>query len=185
MNFGSLIKQITNNKVITRQRTNVNKLETSKGVFYNRDNLYGEDSAEFYISLINLFDRAIINGNLHLLSVEQERLLSSYLEQGNTLTRQHTSAENQSYISKDDEFLHNIWVENDDEIILDLDFQNSYNNQEYNCLFKAMDRTIQKLDDFLGSYIGEENGRYSRYGKKQFHCKRESVGQTIKTFIRT
>lgn len=180
MNIGGLVQQIQRNKpTLKKPITTVSNIETSKGVFYNAENLYGQDSAEFYILLINLFDKALVDNDLHLLSLEQERLLSQFFEEANTITRQHTSASEQTYISEEDKFLHDIWSVIDYNFVLDLDFQNKYNNREYERLYNRLDRTIQRLDDYLGSYIGEEDGRYARYGKKQFYSQREPFGQTI------
>lgn len=164
MNIGNLVSSIKDKETTIQIKTNVSNLETSQGMFYNTHNLYSKDTAAYYINLIYLFDRAILSNNLHVLSIEQERLLAKFFKQANTLTRQHTSAENQDYLSNEDAFLQNIWLIGEYLYSLDLNHKNEYNNAKYNALFEAMGRDIQNLDDFLGSYFGEDDGRYAKYG---------------------
>jgi len=118
------------------------KLETSTAIIHKTRNLMGRDTPEFYVLLIDLFDRAILGNDLHVLSVEQEKLLRRWFRAGNTLTRQHLSAELQDYT--------------EDELTC----------EEYRVRWYAMGREIQKLDQYLGSYLGEDIGAYARYYNK-------------------
>ena len=158
MNLGNLVNQISFNKILFRTRSPYEDLETANGIFKEKQNLYGTDTQIYYVNLINLLDRAITENNLHCLSTEQQELFEQYLLEANSLTRQHTSAELQDYFL-DDEILHNL------------------NSTEYKEKYSLLNRKIQKLDEFLGSWSGVENEQYSRYSKEQFHSKRKPISQ--------
>lgn len=58
-------------------------------------------------------------------------------------------------------------------------------SEDYINAYSLMDRHIQTLDDFLGSYIGVDSGKFSRYGQEQFHSQRQPFSQTIESVTRT
>ena len=90
MNLGRIIPFINDNfedyTSPTRNRSSNDNLETSKGIFYDDQNLYSNRRYEYYVNLIRLFDEAIEQDNLHVLSIEQQRLLEQYFEEAGTIT---------------------------------------------------------------------------------------------------
>ena len=139
MNLGRIIPHINSNfnSYISpwRSRSNVDNLETSKGIFYDDQNLYSNRRYEYYINLIRLFDEAIEQDNLHVLSIEQQKLLEQYFAEADPITPPITIP------------LYD-WVYDWD----------------------SLHRRILDLDTFLGSYIGDNDGQFTEYRKKQFHC---------------
>ena len=79
MNLGSLVAD--KRKVCNIKKHTLNTLDSAKGIFCVSKDLFSDFDHTFYINLINVFDRAVINKNLHLLSVEQERLLENYFKE--------------------------------------------------------------------------------------------------------
>lgn len=187
-----------------RECSSFSKLDTSKGAYWTTHDLYGDDRHEFYVILIDLFDRAMVHDNLHELSREQEKLLSHYFAQADTLTGKGAMnrgllimtlaqlAEFEDPVGSNlfplligkkviivddptkttiseadiDAMLANIWEIVDGHYVL-------HYSDQYQLLFDSMDKINQELDDFLGSYLGEDNGRYSRFNKEQLHSKRQ------------
>lgn len=174
-NLGWLIPKVNHREEVRqREHAPLHDLETAKGVFYDRHNTYGTHVPEFYVLLVKLLDKALTNFNLHHLSAEQERLTRRYLELADTLTRKHTSAWNQDYVSEDDAFLQDIWKD-----VGWWHFILSYNEQ-YKELFDELPLVFEELDNFLGSYYGVDYGRYNEYGKEQLHCKRKLASSKTK-----
>ena len=155
MDIGGLVKQMSKNRPIIRDSSAEYPLETYKGIFSEDQNLYGEDTPTYYVLLIDLLDRAIVDNNLHDLSTEQQELFEHFLKEANTVTQQHTSAHLQDYIEPE------------------------MSEEEYKTQYKQLSRAIKKLDEFLGSYFGVDDGQYSRYTKKQFYSKRQPFSQKI------
>jgi hypothetical protein len=158
MNLGKLIpkmkheyaKDVHNNY---RFKSPEKGMETALGVFDNSQNLFSINTPTYYIGLIKLFDRAITETNLHMLSIDQQALLERYFEQANTLTRKHTSALEQDYIEPEltsEEYVHN---------------------------WELLDRDIQKLDKFLGSYYGKDVGIFLPYTTKEnkYNCRKVTL----------
>jgi hypothetical protein len=160
MDLGVLVTNVERNVYKPRFKASLDSLETGKGIFSNDPNLYGQDTAYFYVSLINQYDKSMVENNLHVLSIEQQDLLQWYFKEANTLTRQHTSAEKQDYTEEE------------------------LSKEEYRKRYKNLSRTIQKLDEFLGSYVGVEDGQFSRISKKQLYSKRKFAGQKTPVLIR-
>jgi len=55
-------------------------------------------------------------------------------------------------------------------------------NHKYD--FNLLTKYINILDEFLGSYFGDENGQYSKYGKKFFYSQRKPFSQKIESITR-
>jgi len=162
MDFGALIRTTNHARRDSRLHPGaVSPIDLKLGIFHTREDLYGENEYEYYVNLIHLFDRAIVDGNLFALSIEQQELLEEYFEKALPITRQHTSAWRQDYI--------------EDELT----------QEEYDERYRNLPRHIQRLDIFLGEYFGDDNGRYSHYGKKQFHRKRQPFSPQAQPITRT
>lgn len=157
MNLNSLIKQIASNEVDVRYKSNNSKLETSKGIFDVYQDLYSDVDYTYYVLLTDLVDRAILEDNLHVLSIEQQNLLEQYFKEGHPHSKK--------------------WNEFDEGTVNVLNLQIDIDNKQmvtpvsvYNIYdFTTLTKHIKVLDDFLGSYIGEDNEQYSRYGEKQLY----------------
>ena len=156
MNIGQLVNQMAQNKPLVRRHPAANSpLETSKGIFSTSQDLYGDDDYTYYVLLIHLFDRAILQDNLHTLSIEQQKLLERYFLEAHPYTKKWNEATNKEL----------------SELNLDVDWSEIQITPEEVLEFYnfVLPKDISVLDDFLGSYLGEEHGPYSRYGKEQFY----------------
>lgn len=81
--------------------------------------------------------------------------------------------------------IHNLSMEQED--LLKLYFKEGNNitpeedidleDYEYN--YSLLSKHILRLDEFLGSFLGVEDGQFSRYGRKQFHSQRQPFSSTI------
>jgi len=159
MNLGRIIpKANTYPHNMHRMRSNFTHLETGKGSFWKTHDLNGDELFEFYVLLIDLFDRAIVNNDLHSLSLEQENLWRKYVASGHTLTNPLSITEA--------ELMANVWDVLDGQYVLGY-------SPAYQALYDKLGTMLETLDDFLGSYIGEDDGRYSRYKQEQLHCKHQ------------
>lgn len=78
MNLAGLIKSTVYDYSKPRNRSNNKKHETKKDTLYISNDLYGDNHSHYYIGLINLIDRAILDDNMYALSIEQEKLLTEY-----------------------------------------------------------------------------------------------------------
>ena len=61
-------------------------LSTGKGSIYTTESLDGSPVYRFNWNLPVLYSRVMVDGNIHILSIEQERLLKRYLEGGGEIT---------------------------------------------------------------------------------------------------
>lgn len=135
MNLSGLIPLVNSYPDTPRISTsNERRLETGNGVFYERTNLYSNDAFEYYVNLIFLFDSAIMNDNLKLLSVEQERLLAQYFLEADTITPPED-------VALED------WIYD----------------------FDSLSTKVKQLDEFLGSYLGENDGQFTAIRNKQLY----------------
>ena len=60
-------------------------MESGKSIFINDKDLYGFDTANFSLNFIPLLDKSIVEDNLHVISIEQQRFLQRYFEEANKL----------------------------------------------------------------------------------------------------
>ena len=158
MNLGNLMSRMRWNRPLIRPEGGSHPLETGLGIFQTNQDLYGDESYRYYVLLINLFDRAILQDNLHTLSIEQQELLELYFEEAHEPTLRFMN-----YYP---------------------DVSGPYDFLDYEYDFSSLTKHIQVLDHFLGGYIGEDSGDYARYGQKQFHRKRKPFSQTIESINR-
>ena len=56
-------------------------MESGKSIFLNNKDLYGLDTANFSLNFIPLLDKSIVEDNLYVISIEQQRFLQRYFEE--------------------------------------------------------------------------------------------------------
>jgi hypothetical protein len=150
MNLGKIIPYVNSNfnryTDNRRLRSDKKDLDSSKGVFYDSTDLYGDEVYEFYVNLIFLLDEAMTQNNMEVLSVEQSKLFRQYLDQAGIITP----------------------LEMDGTTIEDWD---------------SLTKLVLALDEYLGSYLGDDNGKYTEFREKQFYQERQPFsGKVIDTF---
>ena len=142
------------NRPLIRPEGGSHPLETGLDIFKVDQDLESNDLYTYYVLLIDLFDRAILQNDLHTLSDVQQKLLELYFAQAEKPTDEFIEATSEGEI------------------------------EEFEYDFGHMDRHIRTLDDFLGSYLGEDSGRYARYGNKQFHSQRKPFSLKVEPLNR-
>jgi len=160
MYMGSIVRLMRHNKPIWRHDSSYSSFDTGKGIFRIGKDLYNDESYQYYVLLINLLDRAILTDNLHSISIEQQELWNHYTREAHPLTINIMDIDEEEFQALDEELIPFLFLYD----------------------FNLLTDHIRVLDDFLGSYLGEEHGyyskRYARYGKRRFFkCYRSSKKQ--------
>lgn len=102
----------------------LSEVNTGDPLIYIKHLMDGTRQVKYHVNLIDLLDRVFLNDGMRFLSLEQERFISEYLNEGGVVTDRIKSSHATPY--------------------------------------KDMDIIFEQLDDFLGSYKGIDNGRYTR-----------------------
>lgn len=102
----------------------LSELNSADPYFYIKHHIDGTKEAKYHVNLIDLLDRVFTEDATRYLSIEQERFMSRFFKQADSVTK-----------------------------LL---------NSNSATPFKDLDMVFKQLDSFLGSYIGEDNGRYAR-----------------------
>lgn len=97
MNLSRLIP-LTVPKAVYPLKSIFKRLDSSKGLYYIGEDLYGDEFYKYSFLLIHLFDEAMITNNLHALSIEQQKLLEQYFLEGNTITPPDTLLDLSSWV---------------------------------------------------------------------------------------
>lgn len=113
------------------------KLDTAKGVFYEDKILYNQGTFEFYVTLIRLYDKAILYDSLSPLSREQERLLREYFIQAGSVTPSNITS--------------TVAGSTPQPVMYDP---------------TVLTKMIRQLDEFLAGFMGTEDGNYARLDRK-------------------
>jgi len=102
----------------------LSEVNTGDPLIYIKHLMDGTRQVKYHVNLIDLLERVFLNDGIRFLSLEQERFISEYLNEGGIVTDKIKSEDSEP--------------------------------------FKDMDIVFKQLDDFLGSYRGIDNGRYTR-----------------------
>lgn len=145
MHLGRIIP-IANQSFSPAARTNSapRGLETAKGVFYQDKVLFNDGNFEFYVNLIYLFDKAMLEDSYGGLSNEQEKLLKEYFIQAGSITPVP--------------FIKATGGEFPDKITYD---------------YSLLTKMVKQLDEFLAGFMGIEDGNYARFDKQQLYSQRQ------------
>ena len=101
-------------------------IHTGSQLFVIKDCMDGSKEAIYHVNLVYLLDNVFTKNSTKYLSIEQERYLAKFLQEGGKVN---------------------------DKINEGTEDVDPYEN---------MDNVMRQLDNFLGSYFGEDNGKYIR-----------------------
>ena len=103
MSLGLLFNhQYTQSKGIDKRP--LSEMNTASPLYVIKNTLDGSKEARYHVNLVHLLDLAFINGQLSMLSIEQERYLTKYFKQGDVVTEALNSNSADPYGSLDEVF---------------------------------------------------------------------------------
>ena len=103
MSLGLLFNhQYTQSKGIDKRP--LSEMNTASPLYVIKNTLDGSKEARYHVNLVHLLDLAFINGQLSMLSIEQERYLTKYFKQGGVVTNALNSNSADPYGSLDEIF---------------------------------------------------------------------------------
>ena len=103
MSLGLLFNhQYTQSKGIDKRP--LSEMNTASPLYVIKNTLDGSKEARYHVNLVHLLDLAFINGQLSMLSIEQERYLTKYFKQGDVVTEALNSNSADPYGSLDEIF---------------------------------------------------------------------------------
>ena len=111
---------------INEEENLVSMIRTGNPLYVVKDCMDGSKEAIYHVNLIYLLDNVFTKNNIKYLSIEQERYIAKFLQEGGKVN---------------------------DKINEGTEGVDPYEN---------MDNVMRQLDNFLGSYFGEDNDKYSR-----------------------
>ena len=121
-----IINQASHTHGINKEEGLVGMIHTGNPLFVIKDCMDGNKEAIYHVNLVYLLDDAFTKNNIKYLSIEQERYIAKFLQEGGEVN---------------------------DKINKGTEDVDPYEN---------MDNVMRQLDNFLGSYFGEDNGKYAR-----------------------
>lgn len=121
-----IINQASHTHGINKEEGLVDMIHTGNPLFVIKDCMDGNKEAIYHVNLVYLLDDVFTKNNIKYLSIEQERYISKFLQEGGEVN---------------------------DKINEGTEDVDPYEN---------MDNVMRQLDNFLGSYFGEDNDKYSR-----------------------
>ena len=111
---------------ISKEEGLAGMIHTGNPLFVIKDCMDGSKEAIYHVNLVYLLDNVFTKNSTKYLSIEQERYLAKFLQEGGKVN---------------------------DKINEGTEDVDPYEN---------MDNVMRQLDNFLGSYFGEDNGKYIR-----------------------
>ena len=121
-----ITNQILHTHGINNEEGLVGMIHTGNPLFVIKDCMDGNKEAIYHVNLVYLLDDVFTKNNIKYLSIEQERYIAKFLQEGGEVN---------------------------DKINEGTEDVDPYEN---------MDNVMRQLDNFLGSYFGEDNDKYSR-----------------------
>ena len=121
-----IINQASHTHGINNEEGLVGMIHTGNPLFAIKDCMDGNKEAIYHVNLVYLLDDVFTKNNIKYLSIEQERYITKFLQEGGKVN---------------------------DKINEGTEDVDPYEN---------MDNVMRQLDNFLGSYFGEDNDKYSR-----------------------
>ena len=122
-----IINQASHTHGINKEEEGVvGTIHTGNPLFVIKDCMDGNKEAIYHVNLVYLLDGVFTKNNIKYLSIEQERYIAKFLQEGGKVN------------------------DKINEGTKDVD------------PYESMDNAMRQLDNFLGSYFGEDNGKYIR-----------------------
>ena len=121
-----IINQASHTHGINKEEGLVGMIHTGNPLFVIKGCMDGNKEAIYHVNLVYLLDDVFTKNNIKYLSIEQERYITKFLQEGGEVN---------------------------DKINEGTEDVDPYEN---------MDNVMRQLDNFLGSYFGEDNDKYSR-----------------------
>lgn len=134
-----------------RTKNPLSEINTGQISMYTKHRMNGDIETRFHVNIIDMLDQIFIHDALKYSSIEQERFFKVFFDQAGIATdilQLQSTASN----SLNSNACDNIKGSTDSELqeILDLD------------PYEHMETVFKELDNYLGAYRGQKDGRYKR-----------------------